>query len=196
MPKIVDYKRTKDMIVNEAMNLFLNKGYHNTTILDISRRCNMGRTTLYKYFRNKEGILYYAISQSIKMLKEDFKNIMELQDVSFIEKIKMVISKVVIEYPKNNRFIALSDLRENWSVDDSKVLVKAGEYARELRNIFNDLLQAGMKSKEIRQHDREKMAYTLYAIIESIVLHFSNNKNIALSEQLNTVNILIDGLRA
>lgn len=196
MPKIVDYKKTKDKIVSEAMNLFLHKGYHSTTLLDISKRCNMGRTTIYKYFYNKESILHYAISQSIKTLRNDFKNILEMKDVSIIEKIKLVISRVVLEYPRNNRFVALSDLREFCKIDDSEVLVKAREYVQELRNILNDLLQAGIESREIRLLDKEKMAYTLYAIIESFVLHFSNNDNMVLSEQLNTVNILIDGLRA
>lgn len=196
MPKIVDYKKTKDKIVSEAMNLFLHKGYHSTTLLDISKRCNMGRTTIYKYFNNKESILHYAISQSIKTLRNDFKNILEMKDVSIIEKIKLVISRVVLEYPRNNRFVALSDLREFCKIDDSEVLVKAREYVQELRNILNDLLQAGIESREIRLLDKEKMAYTLYAIIESFVLHFSNNDNMVLSEQLNTVNILIDGLRA
>ncbi|HHV98263.1 MAG TPA: TetR/AcrR family transcriptional regulator [Clostridiaceae bacterium] len=203
MPKVVDYKKTKDKIVSEAMNLFLHKGYHSTTLLDISRRCNMGRTTIYKYFENKEGILYYAISQSIKMLRNDLRSIMQLQDVSIIEKIKLVISRVVLEYPKNNRFVALSDLRELCRIGDSEVLAKVREYVQELRNTLKELLQAGMDSKEIKLHDREKMAYTLYAIIESLVLHFSNNQymvlsdeNMILSEQLNTVHILIDGLRA
>jgi len=196
VPKIVDYKKTKDKIVSEAMNLFLHKGYHSTTLLDISKRCNMGRTTIYKYFYNKESILHYAISQSIKTLRNDFKNILEMKDVSIIEKIKLVISRVVLEYPRNNRFVALSDLREFCKIDDSEVLVKAREYVQELRNILNDLLQAGIESREIRLLDKEKMAYTLYAIIESFVLHFSNNDNMVLSEQLNTVNILIDGLRA
>ena len=196
VPKIVDYKKTKDKIVSEAMNLFLHKGYNSTTLLDISKRCNMGRTTIYKYFENKEGILNYAISQSIKMLRNDLKNIMQLQDISIIEKIKLVISRVALDYPKKNSFIALSDLRELYKIGDSEVLVKAREYVQELRNTLKDLLQAGMDAKEIRQHDRGKMSYTLYAIIESLVLHFSNNENMVLSEQLNTVNILIDGLRA
>lgn len=196
MPKIVDYEKRKDEIVREAIHIFVNRGYYNTTLLDISERCGMGRTTVYNYFKNKDEILRYAVSQSTQMLRGDLKNIIERQDLFIIEKIKLVIARLVLEYPRNNRFVALRDLWTIHKMGDNEVAIRMHEYIQELRNVFKDLLQEGIKSREIKPVDKDKMTNTLYAIIESFVLHFSYNKDIVLSEQLDTVNILIDGLKA
>lgn len=45
-------------IVNAAVDLFVRKGFHKTTIREIARRFGMSVGTLYEYIRTKEDILF------------------------------------------------------------------------------------------------------------------------------------------
>lgn len=54
-----EYLETKrEHILRAALEVFKEKGYANTSIMDIARRANMGKGTLYLYFKNKDELLY------------------------------------------------------------------------------------------------------------------------------------------
>lgn len=48
----------REQILRAALEVFKEKGYANTSIMDIAKRANMGKGTLYLYFKNKEELLY------------------------------------------------------------------------------------------------------------------------------------------
>ncbi len=50
-------KSTEDRIVENARKLFLKKGYHGTTIDDITRSAKLTKGSFYWYFKSKEDIL-------------------------------------------------------------------------------------------------------------------------------------------
>ncbi|MBU1938048.1 TetR/AcrR family transcriptional regulator, partial [bacterium] len=47
-------------ILMAAKTLFVQKGYHNTTLEEVAQLAEFGKGTIYNYFRNKED-LFYAI---------------------------------------------------------------------------------------------------------------------------------------
>jgi len=48
---------TRARIINAATRLFSQKGYAQTTMSDIGRACGLQQSSLYYWFRNKEGLL-------------------------------------------------------------------------------------------------------------------------------------------
>lgn len=55
-------EQKREQILNEALNLFAEKGYHATNISDIAQRLNMGHGTFYRYFKNKHDIFIEVIN--------------------------------------------------------------------------------------------------------------------------------------
>lgn len=55
--------RTKDRLVSSAKNLFIKKGYDDTTMSDIAVESGLSRRTLYTYFESKVDI-YQAVINS------------------------------------------------------------------------------------------------------------------------------------
>ncbi|MBU2645031.1 TetR/AcrR family transcriptional regulator [bacterium] len=51
------FNQRQKQITEAALSLFLEKGYHATTIRDISRRSGVNKGSLYDYVQNKEDIL-------------------------------------------------------------------------------------------------------------------------------------------
>lgn len=56
MPKIVDREAMRNGILDAAMSVFADKGYHAATIADVAKAADLGKGTLYLYFKNKEAI--------------------------------------------------------------------------------------------------------------------------------------------
>ena len=57
------YKDVKKNIISISYNLFKEKGYDNVTINDICDKCNITKTTFYRYISSKEDILTYFFDQ-------------------------------------------------------------------------------------------------------------------------------------
>ena len=59
----MENNRTKDRLVSSAKNLFIKKGYDDTTMSDIAVESGLSRRTLYTYFEGKVDI-YQAVINS------------------------------------------------------------------------------------------------------------------------------------
>ena len=53
----VQKKNTKERIIDSARELFAEKGYLQTTVMDISKKAGLSEAALYEYFQGKEGLL-------------------------------------------------------------------------------------------------------------------------------------------
>ena len=76
-PRVTDQYKTevKEKIVQAAITTFSKYGYDKTRMDDIAKSANLGKGTLYLYFKSKEE-LFYAISEnSIKELKEQLSKL-------------------------------------------------------------------------------------------------------------------------
>ena len=61
MTILVDHQLRRNMILERAFALFAAEGYGGVTYQKIADRCEISRTAIYKYFKNKEEIFTYAI---------------------------------------------------------------------------------------------------------------------------------------
>ncbi|NLK73425.1 MAG: TetR/AcrR family transcriptional regulator [Clostridiales bacterium] len=83
-------------ILNSAMALFKDKGFHNTKMEDIAVAASVGKGTLYEYFENKQDIFDEACIEYVDVIIENIKYISNRDDtfnnkllILFNEKLKM-----------------------------------------------------------------------------------------------------------
>jgi len=62
---------TRREILTAAADLFRAQGYAETSLGEISSHVGIGRTTLYEYFADKEGILVSLVQQELPGLMAD-----------------------------------------------------------------------------------------------------------------------------
>lgn len=197
MPKIVDIEQRKQEIVQKAMEIFIEKGYHRTNLADIAKGCNMGRTTLYQYFRDKDEIFEYAAEQLSKNLEADCMNILEDKRASAAEKLKKIISLLTFQYQlEKNKMLMMVEIWLLSKRENNALKRKLENRINVLRKMFEQLLDEGVKSKEFKEINPRAMAFTISTLVETFVLHAAFVNNIFYQEHLNNIYALLNGLKA
>ncbi len=90
-----------DDIIVAAVNLFARKGYHATSITDISEAVGLGRGALYYYIRSKEDLLWECHNRYVQPII-DFGLMLEQQPGTPEEKLRS-LSKRLIELIATNQ---------------------------------------------------------------------------------------------
>lgn len=63
-------ERTRDDMLNAALSLFVSNGYGNTTLQAIADASGVGIATLFRYFKNKPGVLAALIRKDMEEVLE------------------------------------------------------------------------------------------------------------------------------
>ncbi len=72
-PQLLDRRiqRTRRLLRDALFALIIERGYESLTIQDITERANLGRTTFYLHYRDKEELLKASIKALIHELRQD-----------------------------------------------------------------------------------------------------------------------------
>src|SRR6185295_28259 len=58
-------QRTREQIVEAAMRLFAERGYHATTIADIAQAADVAPRTFFSYFPSKEAVVFHNVDSDL-----------------------------------------------------------------------------------------------------------------------------------
>ena len=119
----------REEILKAAQELFLRKGYANTSLDDIAREVGIKREGLYYYFPNRPQILIEIIKPLGLQLRDRVKDIQE-SDVPPDEKMRLTVENHLMRF--ENRFAESQiTLRDDYFSENEDVLA-------EMRPIWDD----------------------------------------------------------
>ena len=197
MPKIVDVQEKKQERNSSATQVFLDKGYNNTTLLDIAKLCKMGRSTIYQYFKNKEEIFYEVSISFFSELVSNLDSIMLEESMSSTEKIKKMLSVFIFDSKADSqRFFQLAKvlmfLKENNSVFENKFKF----FYLSVQDMFFQVVESGIYNNEIKQCDAESMSIAIFGLAQSIILHTYVDTSRDNQKYFESICLMIDGIKA
>ncbi len=73
-------ERTREIILNVALRMFAEKGYHSTTMDAIAKEARLGKGTVYRYFRNKETVFNELIESHFERLEARINAVFDERD--------------------------------------------------------------------------------------------------------------------
>ena len=68
-------KVNRQRLINEAIHLFRTNGYHNTTMEDIAKACNIKKPSIYHHIASREALLISALEECHASFKEEVLSI-------------------------------------------------------------------------------------------------------------------------
>ncbi|MBA4393794.1 MAG: hypothetical protein C0407_09610 [Desulfobacca sp.] len=172
--------KTRQQIIEEALQLFSVKGYFNTSISDILEATNLTKGGLYGHFRSKEEIWYAVYEEAARIWKG-----IVLKDISKISDPLQRIEKSIENALKNylgahvfdggcffaNMLVELS----GQSVSMNKQILRGYvRFAKLLRNWLEEADQKGLVKKGL---DFKEIANFIVISINGAVTLYSANRD-------------------
>lgn len=191
---VIDHQARKREIVVNSITLFAEQGYNGVTYQKIADRCHVGRTTLYKYFRNKREIFSTAIWEVANLMVDRYAEILPMQ-VSVSERLDRIVH-AVLELLFEHRILLtvildyiLATQRSGHNMQRSIARHTIG-----LRRIIHRLIVEGVRTGELRVHSTRLAADTIYAQLEAAVLRLTVSQNANQQELSNLLHKAISNL--
>lgn len=104
----IDLEQTRQNILKEAADLFMERGYKNTSTREIAEHCNITQPNLYHHFKNKKELYIAVIKQLTDNVQKDLTVIIESSAPSK-EKLQKLIFILLDKHP-TNLFLMLHDM--------------------------------------------------------------------------------------
>lgn len=192
------------MIMEVALELFLEKGYENTSLSDIIDKSGGSLASIYKFFNNKEGLFKAIVDRSIDEFcneideKIDLKLSHKLED--FLHKFGNLFFDIICE--RKTTYIARTMIIEGFKNDQMGKM-----FLEQILNRINKILVDFFKREEIKSqlsNIDENLAAALFCALVRSPYHYNAvllNSDITLSKQQREehvkicVDLFLNGVR-
>lgn len=156
-------EKRRDQMINGAVKLFIEKGFHRTTTREIARAAGFSIGTLYEYIRTKEDVLYLVCDRIYDQVKERLLQTLETKATTL-----QALQQGIADY-----FRVVNEMQDEVLVmyQEVKSLSKdALPYVLnkelEMVDLFKQMLERCVENKELNlTEDEIKMkAHNIYVI--------------------------------
>lgn len=159
--------KTKDKVLNAALELFIDHGYHGTSIKLIVEKSGVSTGSVYHHFSNKEDIIKELYAQTKRHMNKHI-----LTKVDLTKSIRNVLNEYwhsrvnyTLTFPLKAKFI---HTYFNSSLVQSEYLTSINA----MYDDFKTLIQSSMKDQEIIQLDIVFFFYDLFNACDAVNLYF------------------------
>jgi len=98
-------EKTKIKILEEAVNLIIEKGFKNASMREIAKNAGVSNPTIYNYFPTKEKILYAYVEQKHKETAMILQEIEDFHTYTLREQLQTLIETELELYLEDREFI-------------------------------------------------------------------------------------------
>ncbi|OZU89698.1 TetR family transcriptional regulator [Virgibacillus indicus] len=140
-------KPSKQKVIDAAASLFFQKGFHGTSVRDIAEKASVNVSLISYYFKGKQGLLEYGVTQYYEEYLETLEEMLRNTDsLDSLEKLKNIIF-TIIQYKQSHHQFSCFVHRE-LSLDSIFVREMAVTYlAKENHYISKTFFDALKESK-------------------------------------------------
>jgi AcrR family transcriptional regulator len=153
-------KARREEIVQAAQELFISKGYHDTTLDDIARHAELGKGTIYIYFGSKEELFLAIVDKLTKEMEHLARNSIHHTADRSRDKLS-AYARVMMAYSHENADLYHMVLREIHHLDDQQLAARVKTFKsgiKKVRLILARILSLEMKAGKIKLYDPFRLA--------------------------------------
>ena len=170
-------------LVDIAINLFVNKGFEETTIAEITKSADLGTGTFYNYSHSKEDIIQYVLTKKVSQAENSLEKLNK-STISSQEKISQILVTLGRIYEDNRQ---LFDLCIN------HLGLKQPPHGPRFKEILVNIIDEGQKNGDFKKTiPIEIVTETFMGLIKSTAV---SRSKISFMENLNyKLELFLNGL--
>jgi len=188
----IKHEKRRDEILTKALDVFVEEGFENTTFQKIADRCDITRTTLYIYFKNKKDIFNYSIKLLLEKVEGGIRLTQSDTLLSSVEKITKVLLDILGHLEENRKLLYVI---LDYLLHMSKTNVDPGKRVRRrtirLRHILASLVIDGIKTGDIKPVSVKTAGDFLYGFIDAAIFRLVVLRQENLGELRKTVGFAV-----
>ncbi|MDR0411132.1 MAG: TetR/AcrR family transcriptional regulator [Treponema sp.] len=208
MAILIAHNKRRRKILEQAIDVFIKEGFENTTFQKIADNCNITRTTLYIYFKNKRELFSYSIKQLMNTVETDIISIKDDQSKNCIERLTLVFSIIIDRLVENRRLLSVvleylryyaknrKNTRETLAYGDkarrnASPEKKVHRRTIRIRHILAGIIIQGIGSGELPRNSVGYMGKLLYALLEAAVFRLTTLETASLEDLKQSARLMI-----
>lgn len=156
----------KEIIMNTATRLFAEKGFSNTSTLEIAETAGVAHGTLFYHYKNKEGIIYEIFRHVSNIYINEMQATIDRHGTG-MAKIEAILNFNTDFSRSHSRqlLIFLRDLPEKLTSRHSPLKDLVKSTAEQVVALIEQCLETGVMDSSLRSPDTNKTAYIINGLI-------------------------------
>jgi len=177
--KALQPKDTAHRILNQAMRIFLEKGYHGTSIEDITQAAGVTKGALYWHFRSKEALLKRIIEEFEGRFLNGLIQAVNNVQGSFIDKIEKYFRyNAAFSYYNRDLCVSFTTLAAELVGAHHGTEPQFRKIYKKYQKFLSHLILQGKKEKIFRREiDPDLAALIIIAFHDGILIRWFMNQN-------------------
>ena len=184
----------RQAILERAIQTFADCGFRGTDVQVIADGAGVGKGTVYRYFRSKEDLFWAATFEVMLRLEQHIFGAME--------NVEGAVAKIRASAVAYARFFEANPPFLEMFIQERAEFRGSGpeshrEYHQKLVRRFENILQQGIESGELKPLDTLKTTHTLGSLLYGIVVlgfHLAPLSAVQMAE--HSIDIFLQGIRA
>lgn len=195
MAIIIEHDKRKHEILQKSLDVFIDEGYEDATFQKIADRCEITRTTLYIYFKNKHEIFLGSIKELLSSLEISLNKIVSDDNPSSEKALRDFFDKIIDECQNNTK---LFSVLLNYLLQLKKSGINTEERVRRrvirMRHHINTIVISGIQNGEFKQIPVKEVNELLYSMIEATIFKITVLGLKDVSSIKESISLAIDGI--
>jgi len=130
-----EQEKRRHEIFHKVVNVFLKKGFQETSMREIADAAGLGKSTLYDYFKTKDEILVYFFEDQLNDLLKEAQMI-ALKNLSADKRLRQIMENYIENLQANKKlFLKLTQ-------ESQRLKPKSQKQIQEKRYAYQDLIGA------------------------------------------------------
>ena len=162
----------KQQIIDAATKSFSLFGYKATSMDQVARLANVGKGTIYTFFKNKEELFSEIITSLIKEMKEAAEEVMD-DNLSFYENASHALYQILDFRKKHQLTIKL--IQEEKEMGTREVLEVLQKIESVIVLYLQEIIQKAIDKGEIKPNNPELTAFMMLKLYIALMFDWEQN---------------------
>jgi len=186
-------QKRKQGIIEAAIRLFAQKGYHHTDVRDIAQAAGIATGTFYIYYQNKRDLFVEVVDDVIRSIIGEIADAIRKEN----DAVKRTVLRARVFYENYRRYSEiLNQLRAEITGEDPWAQEKVKKIYWELTQPLIREAQQAIQNQVIRPLDPDLLAFALIGVVEILSLRINLDDKYTF-DQITAfmLDILMNGLK-
>src|SRR5215831_17898409 len=188
----------RQQLIDAAREVFTHKGYHATTVDDITRAAGVAKGTFYLYFSEKREVFYEVVRAFFQLIKDVGSSVArEVRSADeFLARAEQAALEMLRIFAANRQLARLA-YRESMGLDD-RLEQMIRDFYRDIAQVEADNIRRGIELGMFRPVNPLVCAYAHIGMIERVLLQSLHRDSGLPAPELvvrELLSLAYDGLR-